>query len=94
MPPLARATGALVAIITSAKNSDWPFDVAITDLICAGLKLPCLVRTKLNAIDLPLIARKFGTLGAKDRRGVSAARDAGRGAWRSIGTIFYFWGLH
>ena len=64
---------ALVAMITSARNSDWPFDVAITDLARAGLKLPCLVRAKLNAVDLALIARKIGTLGAEDRRRVGAA---------------------
>ena len=64
---------ALVAMITSARNSDWPFDVAIADLTSAGLKMPCLVRAKLNAVDLALIARKIGTLGAEDRRGVGAA---------------------
>ena len=64
---------ALVAMITSARNSDWPFDVAIADLASAGLKMPWLVRAKLNAVDLALIARKIGTLGAEDRRGVGAA---------------------
>ena len=64
---------ALVAMITSARNSAWPFDVAITDLASAGLKMPCLVRAKLNAVDLALIARKIGTLGGEDRRGVGAA---------------------
>ena len=47
--------------------------MAITDLTSAGLKMPCLVRAKLNAVDLALIARKIGTLGAEDRRGVGAA---------------------
>ena len=68
----AHSGGSLVAMITSAKNSDWPFDVAITDLTSAGLKMPCLVRAKLNAVDLALIARKIGTLEAEDRRGVNA----------------------
>ena len=69
----ARSGVALVAMITSAKYSDWPLNVAITDLTSAGLKMPCLVRAKLNAVDLALIARKIGTLGAEDRRGVGAA---------------------
>ena len=64
----ARSGVALVAMITSAKNSDWPLNVAITDLTSAGLKMPCLVRAKLA-----LIARKIGTLGAEDRLEVSAA---------------------
>ena len=64
---------ALVAMITSARNSDWPFDVAIADLASAGLKMPCLVRAKLNAVDCTLIARKIGALGAEDRRGVGEA---------------------
>ena len=61
----ARSGVALVAMITSAKNSDWPLNVAITDLTSAGLKMPCLVRAKLNAIDLALIARKIGTAGGR-----------------------------
>lgn len=64
---------ALVAMITSAKRSAWPFDVAITDLASAGLKVPCVVRAKLNAVDLTLIDRKIGTLGAEDRRAVGEA---------------------
>ena len=59
----ARSGVALVAMITSARNSDWPFDMAITDLTSARLKMPCLVRAKLNAVDLALMARKIGTAG-------------------------------
>lgn len=64
---------ALVAMITSAKRSAWPFDVAITDLASAGLSVPCVVRAKLNAVDLTLIDRKIGTLGAEDRRAIGEA---------------------
>lgn len=64
---------ALVAMITSAKRSAWPFDVAITDLASAGLRVPCVVRTKINAVDLTLIDRKIGTLGAEDRHGIGEA---------------------
>jgi mRNA interferase MazF len=64
---------ALVAMITSAKRSAWPFDVPITDLASAGLTVPCVVRTKINAVDLTLIDRKIGTLGAEDRSAVGEA---------------------
>lgn len=64
---------ALVAMITTAKRSDWPFDVGIADLGAAGLKVPCLVRAKINAVDCSLITRKIGTLGVNDRRAVGAA---------------------
>lgn len=45
----------------------------MTDLTSAGLKMLCLVRAKLNAVDLALIARKIDPLGAEDRLVVSAA---------------------
>jgi mRNA interferase MazF len=72
---------ALVAMITSAKRSTWPYDVVISDLLIAGLKVPCVVRTKINAVDLTLINRKIGTLGAEDRR---AVRDALHGVLAGV----------
>ena len=64
---------ALVAMITSAKHSAWPFDVQISDLASAGLRMPCIVRMKLNAIDLGLIARKIGRVASEDRGAIGAA---------------------
>jgi mRNA interferase MazF len=64
---------AIVAMITSAKRSKWPFDVGIADLPSAGLRAPCLVRGKLNAIDLTLIDRKIGSLSPDDRHAIAAA---------------------
>ncbi len=61
------ATGiALVAMITSARHSSWPLDTPITDLAGAGLRVPCLVRMKLNSIDGTLIGQKIGHLDAVD----------------------------
>ncbi len=64
---------AIVAMITSARRSAWPLDVPITDLASAGLSVPCLVRAKLNSVDLRLIARKAGTIATIDRAAVGAA---------------------
>lgn len=64
---------AIVAMITSAKQSSWPFDVPITDLDSAGLSIPCLVRQKLNSVALALVERKIGTLADVDRKPVGTA---------------------
>ena len=67
------SAAAIVAMITSARRSAWPLDVPITDLASAGLSVPCLVRAKLNSVDLRLIERKAGTLAPADRAATSAA---------------------
>lgn len=64
---------AIVAMITSASHSSWPFDVPITDLNSAGLSMPCLVRQKLNSVALALVERKIGTLADADRTSVGTA---------------------
>lgn len=64
---------ALIAMVTSARSSAWPFDVAISDLDEAGLQVPCLVRMKLNTIDLRLIERKIGRLSVADADAVRSA---------------------
>ena len=64
---------ALVAMITTASRSRWPLDVALADLPAAGLKVGCVVRAKLNSVDLELIDRKIGALGGADRLAVGAA---------------------
>ena len=58
---------ALVAMVTSAKHSAWPYDVPITDLASAGLAMPCLVRQKLNSVAFELMDRKIGTIADVDR---------------------------
>jgi mRNA interferase MazF len=64
---------AIVAMITTAKHSDWPFDVPISDLECAGLRLPCVVRAKLNAVAFNLMDRKIGSLAPADRVAIGQA---------------------
>ncbi len=42
----------IVAMITSANRSAWPFDLTIADWAAAGLAKPCLIRLKLATIAL------------------------------------------
>ncbi len=58
---------AVMAMITSAKNSDWPLDFEIQDLDAAGLPSASIVRMKLFTLDEQLIIRKAGTLGETDQ---------------------------
>lgn len=67
---------AVAAMITSAQQSGWPLDVDITDLAAAGLRVPCLVRMKLNTIEYGLIGKKIGSLAEADRAKVRAALAA------------------
>lgn len=64
---------AVLAMITSAKNSDWPLDVEIQDLDAAGLPSASIIRMKLFTLDGQLIIRKAGSLAAADRRRVAEA---------------------
>lgn len=58
---------AVMAMITSAKNSDWPLDVEIQDLDSAGLPSASIIRMKLFTLDEQLIIRKAGKLANKDQ---------------------------
>lgn len=62
---------AVLAMITSQKNPDWPLDTTITDNRQAGLKAPSKVRMKLFTLDNRLIVKKIGKLTVKDERAVS-----------------------
>ena len=69
----ARIGHAVLAMITSATNSDWPFDVKVTDLKAAGLPSASFVRMKLFTLDQQLIVRKAGSLATTDRQAVATA---------------------
>ncbi|WP_089724541.1 type II toxin-antitoxin system PemK/MazF family toxin [Candidatus Thiosymbion oneisti] len=62
----------VLAMITSARNSDWPLDVEIEDLNSAGLPSASIVRMKLFTLDHQLVIRKAGVLSQNDRRCVIA----------------------
>ena len=62
----------ILAMITSAKNPDWPFDTLIGSLRKAGLPAPSKVRMKLFTLDSRLVIKKIGGLSAKDQKAVAA----------------------
>jgi len=62
----------VLAMITSARNSDWPLDVEIEHLDSAGLPAASVVRMKLFTLDDQLVIRKAGALAEDDRRSVAA----------------------
>lgn len=64
---------AVLAMITSQKNPDWPLDTAITGIRQAGLPAPSKVRMKLFTLDHRLIFKKIGTLTNKDKQAVAKA---------------------
>ncbi len=57
----------VMAMITSAKNPDWPLDAKIGAIKKAGLLAPSKVRMKLFTLDSRLIVKKIGALSAKDQ---------------------------
>lgn len=61
----------VLAMITSAQNSDWPLDIEITDLDAAGLSSASIVRMKLFTLDDQLIIRRAGELSEDDRKNVA-----------------------
>lgn len=63
----------VMAMITTAKRSDWPLDTPLADLKSAGLKAESIVRMKLFTIDHQLIKRRLGSLGKSDRVSVQVA---------------------
>ena len=58
----------VLAMITSAKNPDWPLDTRIGSLGKAGLPAPSKVRMKLFTLDRRLIIKKIGGLSTKDQK--------------------------
>lgn len=63
----------VLAMITSAKNSNWLLDVDISDLHSTGLTSASIVRMKLFTLDNRLIIRQAGMLADADRQVVSNA---------------------
>ena len=61
----------VLAMITSAKNSNWLLDVAISDLKSAGLASESIVRMKLFTLDNRLIIRQAGSLSDADRQAIN-----------------------
>lgn len=63
----------VLAMITSAKNSNWLLDVAISDLHSAGLASASIVRMKIFTLDNRLIIRQVGKLADIDQLAIGKA---------------------
>lgn len=68
---------AVLAMITSAEQSKWPGDCALTDLAAAGLTAACVARMKLFTLDERLIIRACGHLATVDQKRL-------RSAWKGL----------
>jgi len=68
-----RVAHSVLAMITSASNSDWPLDIEIEDIDAAGLPYASIVRMKLFTLDDQLVIRKAGSLSTKDQEAVTTA---------------------
>lgn len=66
----------LLAMVTRALRSDWPFDFAISEFDKAGLNGPSVVRMKLFTLEHSLITRKLGVLGATDANALAETVSA------------------
>ena len=72
--PYGALTGhCVIAMITAATGSSWPFDRPIADPATAGLHKPCFMRMKLFTFDERLIIRKVGRLAEQDQQTARAA---------------------
>ncbi len=68
-----RIAHSVLAMITSASNSDWPLDIEIVDIDKAGLPFASIVRMKLFTLDNQLVIRKAGELAGIDQKAVIKA---------------------
>ena len=72
----------VLAMITSAKRSRWPYDVPLADWKKAGLGAPSIVRWKIFTLDAVLIGKKRGIITNRDKTTISKV-------FRSVFPMFY-----
>lgn len=75
-PAFNHAGHSVLAMITSKGHNPWPGDTTISELVAAGLRVPCLVRLKLFTLDNRLILSRLGILGKADAKSVQDALRA------------------
>ena len=61
----------VLAMITSAKQSQWNGDVIIQDLEVTGLPGASIIRPKLFTLDERLVLGKLGELSARDKESLA-----------------------
>ena len=62
----------VLAMITTATDTVWPSDVALTKWQKAGLKVACHFRMKLFTLDQNLILKAIGHLSSPDVKSIQA----------------------
>lgn len=66
-PEFIQQTGnILLAMVTSAKHSNWPGDSEIDDLSAAGLTHPCKIRMRFMTLAADQVKDKKGKLSPRD----------------------------
>ena len=73
---LETAGHTVMAMVTSASNPPWPFDVSIDDLQAAGLPQPSVARMKLFTLDDRLVLRVAGRLADGDAARLQRSLDS------------------
>ena len=63
----------ILAMITTAKNSEWSSDIQLNDWQSANLTVPCKVRFKLFTLDRRLVIQRLGSLSPTAQDAVKAA---------------------
>ena len=66
----------ICAMITTAGRTNWPSDIAITDITAAGLPRACVVRFKLFTLPNAIILKRAGAHTELDRSNIVAATRA------------------
>jgi mRNA interferase MazF len=70
----------VLAMITTARQSDWPSDVPLQEWNSAGLSVPCRIRFKLFTLEKAMIIKRAGSLTDRDR----VAVRSGLSEWIAI----------
>lgn len=60
----------ILAMITSAKNSEWESDLPIKEIEPTGLKTQCVIRYKIFSLDERIILKKIGTVSDSEKKKV------------------------
>ncbi len=60
----------ILAMITSAKNSDWESDLQIKEIEPTGLKTDCVIRYKIFSLDERIILKRVGAISENEKTDV------------------------
>ncbi|MEO8724270.1 MAG: type II toxin-antitoxin system PemK/MazF family toxin [Sphingobium sp.] len=70
---VARTGNVLLAMITSAKHSAWPYDCQISEIENVGFSSASIVRMRISTLATEQVGRKIGRLCSADISAVRAA---------------------